>query len=68
MKKLTIVRTFYGFNEIPVIMLDYNNGGEMPSFEIIQGKTDIAVIDRIGHAVEHGFEIEYIDKSKEKQK
>lgn len=58
-KVLTIIKTTYGGSERPVIMLDYGNHGERPTFEIIRDDVDMELLQRMAYAAARGFTIQF---------
>lgn len=58
-KKLTVIKTTYGSNKYPVIQLNFHDGGNIPTVEIVSNKVSLEVINMIAKASQKGFLIDY---------
>lgn len=58
-RKLTITRTTYGVSKRPVIKLNYNDGGEVPTYEVHLGRVDADIFTRMIRAQAAGLELEF---------
>lgn len=57
-KVLKIIKTTYGVSKIPVIQLNYGDGGEIPTFEVKKDTVDVELMRRISQAVNKGYTIQ----------
>jgi TolB-like protein len=58
-KKLTVVKTTYGSNKFPVIMLNFHDGANIPTGEILSNKIPLEIITMIAKASQAGYVIDY---------